>query len=236
MNIILDLIVLGLIVLFAWLGKTRGFVKTVFSFFGSLLSFLLASFFAKPIGAFVSEKALFPAMKAYFVKVFTENIEFPDSLFDFSQLSESSKAILENFQITEDKLSQFSIQAEDSFVTGINKMADSVLAPISEAVAYAISYFVLFLLFSLAIKILVRVFNLFDKLPLIHFSNHFFGLIVGLLWGLLIAFLVSNLLSLVEPMLFDGTGSFWNQIDLDKTILIKWFSSGDFFSYFIIER
>ncbi len=233
MNIIWDLILIGIIVLFAFIGKIRGFVKTFFSFFGSVISFVLASVFARPLGLFLSEKAILPVLKKYFITVFTEKAGEEMQKFDFYSLSESSRELLLRFQISEEKLDAFSVNAEDTILSAAEKMADSVLTPVAESLGYALSYILLFILLSFAIRILVKVFNLVDKLPIIHFSNHFLGLLVGILWGLFIAFLVSNLLALVEPMFFDSKFDLLRNFNMEKTYLVRWLSTADVFQFLI---
>ncbi len=180
MNILLDLLVILIVVLFAFVGKTKGFVKTFFGFFGSIISFIFASVFAKPIGTFLSEKAIFPVLKKYFLATLSEKAGEKIHTFDYQSLSETAKEFLLRFQISEEKVQSFSISAQDSFAEAGEKMAETVLTPFSESIGYAIAYITLFIVFSIAIRILVKVFNLFDKLPIIRFSNQpcfmlFFG-------------------------------------------------------------
>lgn len=229
MNIILDLLVILIVVLFAFIGKTKGFVKTFFGFFGSIISFIFASVFAKPIGTFLSGKAIFPVLKKYFLATLSEKAGEKIQTFDYQSLSETAKEFLLRFQISEEKVQPFSISAQDSFVEAGEKMAETVLTPFSESIGYAIAYITLFIVFSIVIRILVKVFNLFDKLPIIRFSNHFLGLIVGVLWGVLIAFLFSNLLALAEPVFFDSKYDLINCIDIEKTFLVKYLSSFEVF-------
>ena len=55
MTIIFDLIPILLIALCAILGRKRGFIRTFFGFFGSLIGFIVTSLYAPMLGKFVTE-------------------------------------------------------------------------------------------------------------------------------------------------------------------------------------
>ena len=227
MNIVLDLIVVLIVVIFAFVGKRRGFVKTFFSFFGGVISFILSSIFAGPIGRFLGDSIILPVLKKYFLSAFAREIENQTQGFNFVALPEKAKVLLERFQITEEKIQSFSIGAEESALSAAEKIADSVLPPMAESIGNTLAYITLFVLFCFVIRVFVKMFNLVDKLPFIHFSNHFFGLFAGILWGVLIAALFSTLIVLLEPTLADSSVLVLRSIDTDKTYLVKILSSAE---------
>ena len=65
MNFVVDLILVLIVAVCAWYGHKKGFILSFFNFFGGLISFVLGSFLARPLGAFVSDSVLKPFMTDY---------------------------------------------------------------------------------------------------------------------------------------------------------------------------
>ncbi len=68
MNIICDVLLVLVIVLCAFFGRRKGFVKTFFDLFGTILAFFAAFFLNKPFAAFLSEKIFHPPLSNRFTE------------------------------------------------------------------------------------------------------------------------------------------------------------------------
>ena len=59
--VFLDIITVLIIVISAFLGRKRGFIRTVFNLFGTLVAYLTASILSKPIGAWIAKVFIAPS-------------------------------------------------------------------------------------------------------------------------------------------------------------------------------
>lgn len=60
--VFLDLITVLIIVISAFLGRKRGFIRTFFNLFGTLVAYLAASILSKPIGSWIAKVFLEPSL------------------------------------------------------------------------------------------------------------------------------------------------------------------------------
>lgn len=224
MSFLFDLALVAVIVLFAFIGKKRGFIKSFFSFFGSLISFFLSTLLAHPVGDFLAEKLISPALERIFVSRLSEAVGGASNV-DFSDLSEAGRQVLSTFGISADEAASFvAAKADEVGESAVDALAAHVVAPISEAVGFALAFVLLFVIFSVVIRILVSVLNLIAKLPFLNFSNRTLGLLVGAVEGLFIAVLLSELLFLSEPYLQGSDMPVLSGISLTETYLARFLS------------
>ncbi len=226
MNIIFDIFLVLVILLSAFIGKKRGFVKTFFGFFESIVSFVIASFFARPIGDFLSKTFLEPAISKYFLRSFLKTSGEITTGISFESLSDASKEFLTRFHIDGATFDSFFTGAGESVSESLEAVFLSVAAPIASSVAYAISFLILFIGISFLFRIIIKLVDLVSKLPFLNFSNKFLGLFVGLLWGIVLAIVISYTVVLIEPFL-KGTQLF-QKFSSQETVLLKLLSGFDF--------
>ncbi len=225
MNLICDTLIFLLIIICALIGKKRGFIKTFFGFFGSLIAFIFSSIAAKPIGEFFSEKLFFPALKKYFLESLSQKASLATESVDLSALPEPCLDFLQRFGFSENDLSEFLSNQAASGSLALENLADTVIKPIADSVGHAVALIVLFVLSAVAIRILVKILDLVSKLPFLNFSNQTLGLVAGILWGLLLSVILSSLLVALEPAIRGSENAFLASFDSAQTYLVQFFSS-----------
>ncbi len=237
MNILADLILVAVIALCAFIGRKNGFVKTIFSFFSSIVAFIVASLLSRPIGAFLGENVFYPFFEKHVLTALSEGAGKSVAEIDFSALPEACKAVLSRFQVTEEALKGF---LAESGQTAGQATADAVgryvAEPIAHSVGVAVAFAALFIVSLILLRILSRALDLISKLPVLNFSNRTLGLVIGLVFGLFIAFLLSGILSLSEPMLQGVENAFFQAFDVEETVLLKLFSKVDLLSVFSVAK
>ena len=227
MNLIFDAGILLVIVLSAWIGKKRGFIKTFFSFFGSLISLILASVCAKPVGAFLSEKYFEPVIHRFFVDAFLTRAGTDAQNLDFSALPEPCKEFLQRFRVSSSDLEKIASDTKEKGADLLDRIAGTVAAPLASSIGYAVAFLGLFLIFLVVLRLLVKLLDLISKLPGLNFSNRVLGLLAGIALGLVLAVLLSSLIVLSEPLIQRSESAFLRDFDSQKTVLVRFFSSFD---------
>jgi uncharacterized membrane protein required for colicin V production len=228
-NILADILLVCVIVLCAFIGKTRGFIKTFFGFFGSLISFLFASFLAKPVGAWLGKTFFLSPIKAYIMKSVSDQIGGSVEEAGLTGFLSAGEEFLSRFGVNTQLISS---HAEEMGEEAVENTADSIAeyigTPIADSIGSFVSFILLFILFLIGVRILVRILDLFSRLPGLNFSNRFLGLGVGLLQGLLVSVLISSALCIVAPGIQSVSGDFFSAFDPEETILVQFFSKFNF--------
>ena len=221
MSYLLDLLVVGILALCIWNGKRKGFIKTFFGFFGSLIAYFLASLFALPVGNLIGD-AIYPSMKDKFIASVAARAGASAENLDATQLPEACNEILHPFGYDAESLSDF---ASAEGVGTLEGVAESIVRPVADSVGFAIAAVLLFIVFLVLIRILVHCLDLLAKLPGLKFSNKVLGSVAGGLHGAFLVILLSSAWMLIYPGISEE--SFFAQLDPDHTILFKLFGAID---------
>jgi len=236
MNLIFDLMILGVFLFCLWRGHKNGFIKSFFGFFGSIAAFLLSSFFAGPVGTFLGEKLISPVMEKYLLSSLSERLGTAAENLDFCALPSSCDDILSHFGVSAESIKEM-ISSESAAVgqSAVEQLSETVIRPVSVSIGYAVAYIVLFIILSIVIRIAVKALDLVSKLPILNFSNKTLGVLMGAVWGLFLAIIVSGVMMYLEPMLQGSENEFLSAFDVERTYLIRFLSKIDLLGIFAIK-
>jgi hypothetical protein len=97
MNYLFDFLVLALIIFCAWLGKRIGFVRSFFGFCGTLISFVVSSFLARPVAKWLCEIVFLPILEKVVADSVSEKVGQKLQDIDFANLPDSVHQLLNLF-------------------------------------------------------------------------------------------------------------------------------------------
>jgi hypothetical protein len=152
---------------------------------------------------------------------------------DFSSFAQEYAPLLNRFGVSTDSVQSFLSDLKvSSGEETAERLALWIVEPIAKAAGIAVSFIVLFFIICIAIRISVKALDLISKLPFLNFSNHLFGLVLGGLWGFFLAFLISGILTLAQPIIQGNELAFLQEFNVEKTYLLRFFSSFDWVGVF----
>ena len=220
--ILFDTVVAALIVGFAVVGVSRGFVKTFFGLFGFLIAIVLALFLAPPLAAFLRERVFEPALTSFFLKRLSEETMQSADKIDFSALPEGAVALFDRFGTSPAELAQKLVEAGKTAGQELaQSLASAAVARAAETLSHAVAFFSIFAVSSVLVAILTRVLDLVAKVPGLKFPNRVLGLLAGIAEGLALAYVFAHVSALLEPTL-QGSGITWLcDFSVEKTYLIR---------------
>lgn len=184
------IVVLAIIIVNAWIGRKKGFVKVVFSMISLILAMVLTLIFSPTVtGLLRDNENVYGSITEKVEKVIysdEEEVESSDedSFIEGLILPSSIKE-----KLTENK------------EKGINNIKAYVTEYITEIVLKAIGFIVTFVLLLIAIWIISIALNLISKLPVLNQINKTAGLVAGLVHGLVLVWILFIFLTI-----FAGTG------------------------------
>lgn len=192
------IISIAIILVFTFIGRRKGFVKTIFVLFSSIVVFALtciANPFVKDL--LVSSDAI------YNVVYDNVNIESEKDL----STGEDCKEYIEGMNlpsVLEDKLTQVS----DSFFNSLDQASDSCEEFLSDKITVlilsAISFIITYILIFLAVSLIGKALNIIVKLPVLNFANKLLGGIAGFLGGVAIVMIFMSVMSFLTSTAVGG--------------------------------
>lgn len=193
----LVLIVVGILILNAYLGMRAGFIKTVFSIFSMVIALvftlILSPYLSKSLQqneklvTYLSEKSAEVLKLDEIDEKINQTVE--DSVINKLPLPESLKNTL-----------QKNNNSDTYDVLGVKDFKGYVSHAVASIVINAISFVIMFVVLIILLRILSTVLNIISKLPILHQINKLAGLLSGGIHGLIIVWLLFILLTI-----FSGT-------------------------------
>lgn len=179
MTLAIDLIVVGIILLFTFIGYKRGLVKIAFSLCTFIIALIVTLVLYKPVSGLV-----------------ISNTEFDEKI---------ENAIIDN--ILPEGISaneEIDLNLKDNLYNSLLKEGTNTIQGVAETFSTKIIETICFLLLFTVAKIALRFVTFFAdlvaKLPILNQFNHLGGVIFGFLQGVLIVLVLLALVSLFAPM------------------------------------
>lgn len=188
---LLTVIVIALLILYAFWGYKAGLIKTIFSICSMIvalaLTFVISPQISKALQAnekvvgYFSEKV----QNAMNLDKITNSITDKASEIDKLPIPESFKESLKENNTVEAQVA-----------LGVNNFSDYLSHSIACMIINTLCFVVIFLVLIVGLKILCTVLNIISKLPVLHQINKFTGLLAGLARGLIAIWLLCIILVL----------------------------------------
>ena len=225
LSLIIDIVLVGLVVIFAIIGLIKGFFKTFLSFFGTVVSLVISILLAKTVANALIQIGFINKMFGGdgIVSGWISNglVKLHSGVFNTAFTSQSSAELAND--LTGAGIPGFLAQILAGPVskldfTGKGLTLAQILAPaLANMVWLIVVTFLLFAILRFVMALLNKLFKSLTKNKAINGLNRLFGFIVGALKGAVVAaciLLVSALLSSAKFM------TPYNEA-LDKTVIAK---------------
>lgn len=225
MNIV-DIVILGIIGLSMLIGLYRGFISSVASVGGSVLS-LLGSFWLSPklVEAIRSNPEWIQTLMSY-TDASSRLGDLSLSLTNVSTLNAGGIAeILErvNLPAPLSTLLKTNLEKQVFAPSGLTQVGDYVSQTIVGAILNVICYIICFLALMLVFHFVLNFLKVVFRFPVLKQLNSLVGGVFGLLRGVLLVFVAFALLPLVQTMVpIEGIGEL-----VEQSALAPLFNSGN---------
>ena len=235
MSFVLDLAIIAIIAITIYFAAKNGFVKTAISAVSFILAIILTVMFANPFAEYLKTTSVAETIETAVEDAISDALVGSTIGIDGLLNGESEKfnKMLELAKIDSEELSTWYKYNVVEYSSGESALASRIAQPLTDIVTKIIAIIVLFILSLILIAIVARVLNLVAKLPIIRTANK----LLGVLLGAVLALLRVTLFCFVMGILIrhaDFLGSdFLAGLDVNKTVLFKFFGELDIFSFFI---
>jgi uncharacterized membrane protein required for colicin V production len=188
---ILVLVVIGILLLFTFLGYKAGLIKTVFSICSMIVALVLTLLISPQLS-----KALQANDKI--VGYFSEKVE---SALDLDKVDDSISDKLSGI----DKLPipdsmKESLRKNDNSeaydILGVSNSTEYISYSMACMIINALSFAITFLILLIGLRVLCLVLDIISKLPVLHQINKLAGLIAGVVRGMIVIWLLCIVLTM----------------------------------------
>lgn len=224
---ILDISVLIIILLFAVIGRLKGFIKAAFGFIPMLAATIASCTLQPVVGGFLRSTPLFSSL--------SESIKNGLSLDELigSQANATQADIISGMNLPE-ALKNALLENNNPVIYNIldaSGLSDYISGYIANMCINVLSFLVLFAGVFIAATLLLSAMDLISKLPVLNSLNKTLGLAVGLIQGLLTVWIAGIILTfLYYKPAFSG---FFTMLEASPISL--WLYNNNFLMLFIMK-
>lgn len=175
MNYLIDLILIAVIALFAFIGYKKGLIKVAFNLISFILAIIISIVLYKPMSNFIIN---YTPLDDYIESTISERLDSPETT------DEETKNIVSNYY------------------TNIKNASTSVISSgISKTIINIACMIIVFIIAKIILLFFKFAGDLIAKLPLIKPLNNAGGFIYGLLKGFIIIYILLALLAILSPII-----------------------------------
>lgn len=224
----LDIIVIGILVVNGFIAYQRGFIITVYRLTYLIIGGLLTKAFYPIISNFVRfetgiyQRLVLSIKEGLKLDVLNNISEIGSQISDITKLGLPSflqQAIIENNNPEVYKL------------LNVDKFGDYIAGYLANISINIISMIVAFVIISIGLKFIVKIFDLIAKLPVLNSINKLGGLAVGLLLGIVMIWIGGCIITL-----FYTSASFESVVEaLENSVIAKYLYDNNFIAQQILQ-
>ncbi|MGN1051600.1 MAG: CvpA family protein [Acutalibacteraceae bacterium] len=242
MEIILDISVVLVIIIFILLGMKMGFFKTLMRFAGTIicifLAFYLSSFLSQTIYDNVVKENVVTSISESINKSTDSTLSGGENLYDNVEdtLPGWLRGVLTYLGISdEDKSGEITetfenAKRETSFA--VAEKAETLIAPAIKGLLSCVLLIVLFILLKILVSVVVHLLDKVFSLPVLKHINRLLGGVLGLFEGVILAFILVSAIKIILPMLSQVPLIFTSDI-INSTMIFKFFYNFSLIDYFL---
>ena len=230
--IILDVLIIGIVVCFAFFGVKKGFARTLTEVIGYILSFMIAFSVASYVADYVYEKKI----KETVVNSVSEYVEkktdkavdstnesvdaiwysIPPYLSALSEITGLDKEGIEKY------IKDYSEKTNNNIEQTAIAVCENVIKPVATSAIKLTVALILIVVLLFAVKLIARfIGNIFNK-SVFKGINKFLGGISGAAKGIIVTLALVMLISILLPI-FDNEIYFITPQTINKTYIFKFF-------------
>ena len=192
--LILDLAVVIVFLIFAFIGAKKGFLKGIVGMVGTILAIIITYQFAEPFTQFMEEQfGLTTTISSWLESFLNQNELFRVELSD-----EGISKALESLGLPEFLSSMVMDVIAQTEITGAPTISQAVAPALGGIISSTVCGGVLLFGSSLLLKLVSALLSgIFDKIPVLGGINRFLGFVLGCVKALVLIYIVLGILSVL---------------------------------------
>ncbi len=232
MSWLLDIIIIAIIAITVTMAVKKGFIRTMLSAGTFLIAVLLTALLASPVADALKETVVGNSVRESIEETITEEIS--DNTNGINGLFNGESKIFNSLaQASDLDVEYWEKEYKENSENIERRIAEKIAAPIIDIIATIIAIILVFLLSQLLLSLLSGVLDRVFRLPVLKTFNKGFGALLGIILALVRVCLfcfAANILIKFGTLI---GSEFLMSFVPSETILFKFFSDINIFSFFI---
>ncbi len=186
MSLIIDLVFIGIILIFAFIGLSRGFIKEIVSLIGVILALVVSFYLSRIFADFIFETFVKDTVVEKISETIVSTAENSvNGVVDVIPEYIVSAAKSMGFDITSSVNNNIASDIESTATSVSTSIVEDVAGPLISGLISVVLFIILFIILKILIGLISKALNLVAKLPVIKSANKLLGFSVGLIRGVL---------------------------------------------------
>lgn len=219
MNIAIDVILVGIVLVFAFIGYKRGFFATVMKLVAFVLAQIGAYFFYYIPSDIMYDRWLLPGITSMIEKAILSEGRGKTLAELFSLRNESFLGILDRFSSAETVEGFYNSSPEQS----VSELSRFMAEPLARSISDVLGFLAVFIILLILLILLGLLINKLCDLPVLKTANAALGTALGILTGLCLAWILAAVLGAVLPLLCSAYPDIFGTDIIEKTMILKLF-------------
>ncbi len=229
MNLILDGIILLICVTCVILGAKRGFIKSLMGSCTLIAALFVAYAFSPALTAHIEQQPFIRNISSSIadtIKSLSENEQGSyDLLRLFDEMPDAFRQIIDRYDADEERLTDALPDEPEAEEEDVHLLSELIAEPVARAISGVLAFLALFVGSVIVLKLLTWILDLIFQLPVLKTANSMLGFLFGVLSALLWAWVLSSLSVTLAKAMFSISPELFPEDLVEKTILVKLFSS-----------
>jgi uncharacterized membrane protein required for colicin V production len=209
MSIIFDVLTVIIIIAIIWSSAKKGLVRSVIELAGYIASLIVAAVLSIPVGNWIY---------LHLLKTFFDNqaAGYISSLTGGAR--EAFGQFLTQYNLSSDLLSGAAKSSGDA----LNGAVMSGVGAIGQIVGRGIAFVIIFLVCMILVRIIARLANIINRLPVIRGVNKFGGALIGVVKAALVMFVLCTIIAFMIPLFAVQKNPPFTNTTINNTYLFKY--------------
>jgi len=226
MNIVLDIIIAGIIILCIYTGYKKGLVRSVMSLASFIIAFIMARIFSPPLSDFMYSNWIKPKFVSGAVERIDEilgNVSLEHMAGDPNR-PESFTNLLKSYGVGLPDINKWISEAASKGADNLNEhIAENLVEPVAKGASDFIAFIAVLIAALILLKIVTGLIDRIVKLPGLNLLNKAGGIILGGIYGMVSSVIFAILVYYALPYLAANTPIGSARDVIDDTVLFRLF-------------
>ncbi len=192
----IDIIIIGIFAFYMLFGYIKGFIRSIFSLLGGIVSFLIASIGSRILAPIITDTFIMPI----FGKTLRDTVEQNAGISEYSdKITELFNSLSDNVLGLLDKIGVSTAEQLTNLENPLDTVLDALVRSVAESISSVICFIALFIITSVVINILSSSLSFVVKALNLSSLNK----IAGLALGAITAFIITAGILIAIDMLPD---------------------------------
>ena len=190
---IIDVFIIIILILFLYLGYSRGLIKVGFKFLSLILAIILAILLHEPVSNMLINNT---TIDEKIENTIIQNINFTEQDTDSQE-----KVVIKEKYLPSVLVNNIENSIKTTVETTKENVEREIAKQLTNSIINILVLLIIFVLIKIILDILEKILGLISKLPVIHQFDKAGGIIIGLLEGFFIIYLLLALCPIFAPFL-----------------------------------